>query len=223
MNDFIEKNYYEVLEVTPGATIDEIHAAYNRALNTYNSDNSAMYSLLTDQECKDITNKIEEAYSVIGEAEKKNQYDKAKGFDSNRPMTRESFKKQDNDYSFNETQTLRENSEVSKMSVKSKFALNFEVNTEFEKDIENSQSFTGDFLKSIREYKNVSIERMADLTKVSKTHIRHIEGDEIQKLPADVYTRGFVYQYAKCLKLNPDLVAKSYMLHAKELKNSFDG
>lgn len=222
MNDYIERNYYEVLEITPGASIDEIHAAYTRAINTYNSDNSAMYSLLSDDECKDITNKIEEAYSVIGEAEKKNQYDKAKGFDTNAPLTRESFKKE-NDYSFVETKPVRENSEVSKVSVKSKFALTFDVNSEFEKDIENCQSFTGDFLRSIREYKNVSIERMADLTKVSKTHLRHIEGDEVGKLPADVYTRGFVYQYAKCLKLNPDLVAKSYMLHTKELSSLLNG
>lgn len=217
MNDFIEKNYYEVLEVKPGSTIEEIEMAYTRAINTYKGDSAAMYSLLTDDECKEITNKIEEAYSVIGQAEKRVQYDKAKGFEVNTPITREAFSNK-NEYSFEEKKPVRENSEVSQISAKSKFSLSFEIDTEFEKDIENCSSFTGDFLKSIREYKNVSIERMSDLTKVSKTHLKNLEGDEIGKLPADVYTRGFVFQYAKCLKLNPDLVAKSYMLHTKELK-----
>ena len=60
---------------------------------------------------------------------------------------------------------------------------------------------------------------MAEMTKISKTYIRNIEDDEIAKLPADVYTRGFVYQYAKCLKLNPDVVAKSYIHHLRQLKN----
>ena len=60
---------------------------------------------------------------------------------------------------------------------------------------------------------------MADMTKISKTYIRSIEADDFDKLPADVYTRGFVYQYAKCLKLNPDLVATSFIHHIRQLKN----
>ena len=79
--------------------------------------------------------------------------------------------------------------------------------------------YTGEFLHRVREYKKVTVERMAEMTKISKTYIRNIEGDEFSKLPADVYTRGFVYQYAKCLKLNPDLVATSYIQHLRELKN----
>jgi len=221
MNDFNERNYYEILELTPGASIDEIHTAYQRSLNTYNSDNSAMYSLLTDDECKEIVNKIEEAYSVIGELDKKIQYDKAKGFDQNNPMQRESFKPK-NDFAYQEKNPVKESAEVTRTFAKSKFGLTFETNNEFEKEIENCTSFTGDFLRTIREYKNVSIIRMSDLTKVSKTHIKHIEEDQIEKLPADVYTRGFVYQYAKCLKLNPELVSKSYIEHTKELKKLLD-
>ena len=57
------------------------------------------------------------------------------------------------------------------------------------------------------------------MTKISKTYIKNIEADDFSKLPADVYTRGFVYQYAKCLKLNPDVVAKSYIYNLRQLKN----
>ena len=78
----------------------------------------------------------------------------------------------------------------------------------------------GASLKEIREYKNVSIERMAEMTKVSKSHLIGIENDDPSKLPADVYVRGYVFQYAKVLKLNPDLVAQSYMLHFKKLRAS---
>ena len=38
-----------------------------------------------------------------------------------------------------------------------------------------------------------------------------IEAENITELPARVYTRGFVYQYAKCLKMDPEEVAASYM------------
>ena len=80
------------------------------------------------------------------------------------------------------------------------------------------QEFTGSFLKTIREYKNVSVERMAEMTRISKTYIRNLEEENVEKLPALVYTRGFVYQYAKCLKLNPELVATSFLHHIKKLK-----
>ncbi len=57
---------------------------------------------------------------------------------------------------------------------------------------------------------------MADMTKISKTYIRNIEANDFAKLPAEVYTRGFVYQIAKCLKLNPELVATSYIHYMKQ-------
>jgi cytoskeletal protein RodZ len=59
---------------------------------------------------------------------------------------------------------------------------------------------------------------MADMTKVSKTYIRNIEDEAFDKLPAAVYVRGFVYQYAKSLKLNPELVANSFLYRLKKAK-----
>ena len=56
------------------------------------------------------------------------------------------------------------------------------------------------------------------MTRISKTYIKNIEEDEFSKLPADVYTRGFVYQYAKTLKLNPELAATSYLHNIRQLK-----
>lgn len=109
---------------------------------------------------------------------------------------------------------------VSKVQAYKKFGLNFTPDEDFEQEIENCSEYTGEFLQKIREYKQVTIERMAEMTKISKTYIKNIEADEHSKLPAVVYTRGFVYQYAKCLKLNPDLVATSFIHHIKQLKNS---
>jgi cytoskeletal protein RodZ len=60
---------------------------------------------------------------------------------------------------------------------------------------------------------------MVEMTRISKTHLIAIENEDISKLPADVYVRGYVYQYAKVLKLNPDQVATSYIVHFKKLKS----
>ena len=84
-----------------------------------------------------------------------------------------------------------------------------------EQEIEETEEFSGEFLKKIREYKQVTIPRLADMTKVSKTYLMNIEEEKLDGLPALVYVRGFVYQYAKCLKLNPELVANSYLARIK--------
>ena len=97
-----------------------------------------------------------------------------------------------------------------------KFDLEFSVDQDLEKEIECTVDFTGPFLKRIREYKQVDILRLAEMTKISKTYLNNIEEENFPGLPAPVYIRGFVYQYAKCLKLNPDLVATSYTKRLKD-------
>ena len=61
---------------------------------------------------------------------------------------------------------------------------------------------------------------MSEMTRISKTNIKNIESENTEPLPAMVYVRGFVYQYAKCLKLNPELVASSYIHQLKKKQNN---
>ncbi|MEX1098976.1 MAG: helix-turn-helix transcriptional regulator, partial [Bacteriovoracaceae bacterium] len=199
--------------------------------------------------CEAILEQIEEAYSVIGVAEKRREYDQARGLnqentpegfseemknapeykpkkaqeDLTKQTEREMFDAASNqrkeEFIYNQTHSGKNEVSVSKVQAYKKFGLNYNIDPSFEQEIENCSEYTGEFLKGVREYKNVSVERMADMTKISKTYIRNIEQQDYTKLPADVYTRGFVYQYAKCLKLNPDLVATSYIHHLRQLKN----
>ncbi len=124
-------------------------------------------------------------------------------------------------HSFESDFDLRKNEVVvSQLSASNKYALDFESNAEFEQEIEECVEFTGEMLKRIREYKNVSIERMSEITRVSKTYIRSLEGEDYNRLPAVVYIRGFVMQYAKILKLDADKVTKTYIERLKKLKEN---
>jgi curved DNA-binding protein CbpA len=115
--------------------------------------------------------------------------------------------------------SIKKNVDIPKVSAFKQFSLDYTPSPEFDVEIENCTEFTGAFLQKIREYKDVSIERMAEMTRISKTYIRNIEADHFENLPAIVYTRGFVFQIAKCLKLNPELVANSYIHLLKQAKN----
>ena len=115
-------------------------------------------------------------------------------------------------------QTLSNTTNVSKLVTQKRFALDYVVNATFENEIEDATEFTGEFLRKIREYKSVDLERLSDMTKVSRLYLQGIESEDYDKLPAPVYVRGFVFQYAKCLKLKPEIVANSFVARMKKLK-----
>jgi DnaJ-class molecular chaperone len=223
-----KKNYYEVLEIETQANPQQIENAYIRARNAYSGDSVALYSLMTKDECDHILGQIEEAYSVLGFPEKRREYDRLRGYNQGPAGTSKYNDKihvvstvedrKDSIQYENFGSNLIE-AKVSKITAQKKFGLEFEENADMERKIRETTDFYGGLLKEIREYKNVSIERMAEMTRVSKTHLNGIENDDPSRLPADVYVRGYVYQYAKVLKLNPDQVAQSYILHLKKLKS----
>lgn len=222
-----KKNYYDVLEIETNATPGQIESAYVRARNAYSGDSVALYSLMTREECNEVLGQIEEAYSVLGFPEKRREYDRLRGFnktagapvydlDSARANPVKDTPKESVQYEDFGSNLIE--AKVSKITAQKKFGLEYEENSEMDARIRDCNEFTGKFLKDIREYKNVTMERMAEMTRISKTHLMAMENEDVPKLPADVYVRGYVYQYAKVLKLNPEQVATSYMLHFKKLK-----
>lgn len=223
------KNYYEVLEIETNATPNQIENAYTRVRNAYSGESVALYSLMTKDECDAILTEVEEAYSIIGFPEKRREYDRLRGFNQKvdyNQATSDSINVTNSAKTMNKGQVQYEEfasnimeAKVSKLAAQKKFGLEYESKSTMDQKISDCAEFTGPFLKEIRDYKNVTIERMAEMTRISKTHINAIENEDIPKLPADVYVRGYVYQIAKVLKLNPEQVAASFMVYFKKLKS----
>jgi curved DNA-binding protein CbpA len=82
---------------------------------------------------------------------------------------------------------------------------------EVQEEIQNQVEWSGAFLKKLRELRNITIEEIADLTKISKTNLNAIEAEDFKKLPAAVFTRGFVLQYGRLLKLPAEPLLGAYM------------
>lgn len=254
------KNYYEVLEIPSNAKSEEIYHSYQRAKSAYSTDSLALYSLMSVEECRNVLELVEEAYSILSDPTKRKRYDEARGInrdfnthnynqlsdrvapqrsnpalknnnESNTPasaMLREEFVLNSNlgasasssfgDMSTKEAQATSNATNVTKLVTQKRFALDYIINTEFDREIEESNDFNGNFLQKIREYKNVDLDRLSDMTKVSRLYLQALESEDYDKLPAPVYVRGFVFQYAKCLKLKPEVVANSYVARMKKLK-----
>lgn len=75
MNLKTGKNYYEILDVTPEAAQGEIAEAYRKALQAYNDESLAAYSLYSIGEKKAMLEKIAEAYDTLKDEDKKRAYD----------------------------------------------------------------------------------------------------------------------------------------------------
>ena len=68
----------------------------------------------------------------------------------------------------------------------------------------------GERLREIREKAGVSIEEIAKVTRINKKYLEYIEEDCYDKLPSDVYVKGFLRSYSNFLGVNADDVLKIY-------------
>ena len=68
----------------------------------------------------------------------------------------------------------------------------------------------GEELRREREIRGISLKEIADATKISKRFLEAIERNDHKTLPAPVFTRGFVREYARYLGLNADDMVNRY-------------
>jgi len=71
-----ETNHYELLDVSPDASPQEIRAAYVRAKATFQKDSLAIYSLMDPSEAQEMVTKIERAYQTLSHPDRKRAYDR---------------------------------------------------------------------------------------------------------------------------------------------------
>jgi len=205
----VSSNYYDLLDVPSNATPKMIESAYFSALSLFNDHNLAGYSIFSDNELESNKSLIEQAYLILSSEEKRKQYNDYKQISN------------EIDYSLDNNRSgKKENAYVNPLEAKEKFRLNYILNNEQEIKIEQEVQYSGKFLKSVREYKCVSLDRMANLTNILKSYLISIEEERFELLPATVYTRGFIFQYAKILKLNPDFVTDAYISRLKEYRSA---
>jgi hypothetical protein len=68
----------------------------------------------------------------------------------------------------------------------------------------------GEELRREREIRGISLKEIADATKISKRFLEAIERNDHTTLPAPVFTRGFVREYARYVGLNAEEMVNRY-------------
>lgn len=195
MKGIEEQTYYEILEVSPTATLKEIQRAYERAKETFHSDSLAVYSLFSEKEIGAIQASIEEAYRVLTDETLRKKYDQS----SIQAPSEQRWEKP------LELQGIPREKEPS---------LSFTgiaVNV-------GEEIYRGKTLKEIRERMGIDLKTISIETKVNVRILEWIEEEVFDRLPPMVYLKGFLRAYARSLDLDPQRVVDGYLRFLVESK-----
>jgi flagellar biosynthesis protein FlhG len=66
-------------------------------------------------------------------------------------------------------------------------------------------------LRQVREARGIDLREIAERTKIGMAYLQALEDEHFEKLPAVVYVRGFLGEYAKILTLERSRVVDSYL------------
>jgi cytoskeletal protein RodZ len=81
---------------------------------------------------------------------------------------------------------------------------------------ETSGESFGRWLARERELRGISIEQIADQTRIGAAHLRALERDETRSLPARVFVLGYIRAYAHAIGINADEAALRYEEQAQK-------
>lgn len=74
---------------------------------------------------------------------------------------------------------------------------------------DSPRSEFGAYLRSQRQQRELSLSDIARVTKIPKRSLAHLEDGDFEALPAEVFVRGFLRSYARCVGMDPeDTVAR---------------
>jgi hypothetical protein len=82
-------------------------------------------------------------------------------------------------------------------------------------DIPADAEFNGELLRRVRESYGLSLQQVAERTRITRIHLENVEADRYDRLPATVYLRGILVNLARELRLDPARVSKTYLLAAQ--------
>jgi flagellar biosynthesis protein FlhG len=193
-----EQSLYEVLEIDPGASDEDIRRAYKRMREMYAADSMVVCGLYTPARLDVVHARVDEAYDTLLDAERRKLYD-VKLFPEGIPTrTATSATTSGLIPAIEPAVPSKADNTPAKVHVPEPIV---DANTEI----------TGELLKTLREARGIDLAEISQRTKVSVHHLRSIEDEQWSVMPAQVYLRGFLVEFARFLRLDVQHVTRSYL------------
>ena len=211
MKRLTEQNFYDLLGIEFNASAFEIKRMYKELCQLYHEDSLASYSLFSHEEREEILTTLNEAYSTLIDEEKRSRYDQSLRGDGLPGEEMESREGGKTHRLTADSNTLRNNTIL---TIRTELRTMVSSNPEIQ-EILTHDALWGRDLKRIREKLGVSLEVIAEMTKVRLFFLRAIEDDEVDKVPSLIFLKGFLRAYAQSIGLDVDIVANRYLSRIK--------
>ncbi len=253
-----EPTHYEVLDIDPAATDEEIRRAHRRTREIYGQDSLVVCGLYDRERLSAFHLRIEEAYDTLMDGERRRAYDMGlfpDGLPRRRAVGAGAASGASSGAGGSGTGPISVGAVLdTRVAVESKSAmaenpaLSLHVPgsgpngvtpppvTEFddasptvartpppEVILEPGADVTGPVLRRLREARGVDLQTISQKTKIGIGHLRAIEDERFDLMPAVVYVRGFLVEYAKFLRIDVKRVLDTYLERYKGVRAELDG
>jgi len=227
-----EQDFYQVLEVGYDASPEEIQSAYEDAREIYSREALVSVSILSEPERRRTYERIAEAYQTLIAEESRRLYDESLGIPRKSPSR---------------SRVAPERHEAPAPLILSSplNPLDTEALTEALNDagalplsapapappeklapeprrsplqLGLTEEATGEFLRLSREALGLDLATISEETKIGCSMLEYIENERLDRLPAPVYLKNFTLQIARCLGLDEEKVARTYLSRIRRLQ-----
>ncbi|MBN2525289.1 MAG: helix-turn-helix domain-containing protein [Deltaproteobacteria bacterium] len=185
----LRQNYYQLLEIYPGASEEEIRRAHKQLFNWFGLEGLAVRGAATEPERELLQRRAEEAHARLLDRSVRREYDRKNFPEGFIPTEEQDAAPRD---SIAGTVTATHES-LPKVVLR-------------EGDVVD-----GAFLGNLRKERGVELADISNRAKVSVRYLKAIEQEKFADLPAAVFTRGFVTEFARFLKVDPRRAATDFM------------
>ncbi len=226
-----EQDYYQILEVDYSASSEDIQTAYETARDIYSGESMVSSCILTVEERRHTLRRINEAYNTLIAEDSRRLYDETLMDTTSaeapvmglKPEETEPVKKKEE----KEPTKLQSFPRLVKGALESALAGDpsehlgvrgaKSAKRRSKLQLGLKEEASGDFIRRARESAGLDLRTIAEETKIGVTMLSYIEEERLERLPAPVYLKSFVSQYARCLGLDTEKVARSFTNRIRRL------
>jgi curved DNA-binding protein CbpA len=211
-----EQNFYELLGIEFNASPFEINRAYKEMCQLYHEDSLASYSFFNKEDRIEILAKLEEAYSTLINEEKRSQYDQIL-IDSG--VFKEEMQSPDERRSLGLRSDSKHPENYTILEIRNELKTMVSSNVLIQEILAHN-GLMGKDLKRIRDELGISLEAIAEMTKIRIVLLRAIEEEELDKIPSRMFLKSFLRAYAESIGLDAASVANCYLKGIDDRKGS---
>ena len=187
-------SHYDLLEVAPSASFEDIRRANRRIRDIYGAESIAIAGLYDPAGLEAVHRRLDLAYTTLMDAAKRKEYDQEL-FPDGVPMPSSALPIVPGGGDAHRAER-----------VEVPVALRPPMPT-----IDADTEYSGPLLRRMREAHGIELRELAERSKIGVAYLTALEADDFLKLPAPVYVRGFLGEYARMLGLDTERVKDSYL------------